>query len=123
MQLGIDVEIIGQAIIRLLQLWKLSPADQLQVLGFPFHGEAMLSRLATDRSFPSDGDQLARVSHLIAIHRTLEMLYPENPESLWGWMKFRNAALGGKTPLEVVKDKGLHGLALVRAHLEQRLNH
>lgn len=113
---------IGQAIVRLLQLWNLSEPDQLQVLGLSVDSYETLSRLVAGHPFPADRDQLERASHLFGIHEALKMLYPENPEMVAGWVTFRNDAFDGSTPLDVVKDKGTLGLALVREHLEQRLH-
>ena len=113
---------IAPSIVRLLSLWTLTKADQLQLLGFSPRRYATLSRFAAGRPFPDNRDQLERASHLFGIHRALKTLYPENPEMVAGWMVFRNGAFGGKTPLEVVKDKGLIGLFLVRVHLERRLH-
>jgi hypothetical protein len=114
---------IAPAIVRLLSLWTLTKADQLQLLGFPPRHYATLSRLAAGRPFPDNRDQLERASHLLGIYKALRTLYPENPEMVSGWMTFRNGAFGGNKPIEFVKAKGLVGLLLVRVHLERRLHH
>lgn len=114
---------IAPAIVRLLSLWSLTKADQLQLLGFSPRRYTTLSRLAAGRPFPDNRDQLERASHLLGIYKSLRTLYPENLEMVFGWMTFRNGALGGCIPLEFVKAKGLVGLLLVRTHLERRLHH
>lgn len=113
---------IGEGILRLLRLWKLSKADQLRVLGFSHRSYATLSRLSNGAPFPTDPEKLERASHLLGIHAALKTLYPENPEMVSGWMTFRNSAFGDNSPLDVVKDKGTVGLLMIRLYLEHRLH-
>lgn len=113
---------IGEAVLRLLRLWQLSKADQLRVLGFSHRSYVTLSRLSDGAPFPTDPGKLERASHLIGIHAALKNLYPENPEIVSGWMTFRNTAFDDNSPLDVVKDKGVAGLLMIRLYLEHRLH-
>lgn len=76
---------------------------------------------------PNEGlqnrDLLECISHLLGIHKSLRLLYPENPEMRDRWMSLPNEAFGGNRPLDVVRAYGLAGLLMLRAHLNERLGH
>ena len=63
-------------------------------------------------------DQYERVGHLLGIHKSLRLLFPQNRDLAYRWMSTRNKAFDNLTPVEVVKERGFAGLLMVRAYLE-----
>ena len=52
----------------------------LELLGLSAKGRAMLSKYAKGDALPEGRDTLDRVGWLLAIHKVLRLLYPQNPE-------------------------------------------
>lgn len=64
-------------------------------------------------------DQYERVGHLLGIHKSLRLLFPGNRDVVYGWMKMRNRAFGGMTPVDAIRDYGFVGLLMVRTYLDR----
>jgi len=59
-----------------------------------------------------------RVGWLLAIHTALRLLYPRNEELRYSWVNRRNAAFDNLTPLAVMKEQGIIGIARVSRYLD-----
>jgi hypothetical protein len=104
--------------IRLFQLWKLSTADQLELLGLSHKSRAMLSKYARGEALPATRDMYDRVGWLLAIHKALRLLYPRNEDIRYSWVNKRNAAFDNFAPLDVMKEQGIIGIARVARYLD-----
>ena len=106
-----------RAFFEIAEAWKLSTDDQIKLLGSPGRSTFFKWKKETP-VLPSD--TLERISHLLNIYRTLEILLPD-PEAADRWVRQPNAApiLNGKTALE----RMLHGfsdLYAVRQYLDSQ---
>lgn len=110
--------VLARAVSRLFNLWDLSAADQLTLLGLSEGNRAALARYAHDEPLAASRDLLDRAGHLLGIHKSLKLLYPHNPEIVTRWMSSANRKLHGTTPVEVVRRFGLPGLTMVRGTLD-----
>ncbi|HEX2493661.1 MAG TPA: antitoxin Xre/MbcA/ParS toxin-binding domain-containing protein [Steroidobacter sp.] len=110
--------VLAQAATKLFELWGLSTADRLVLLGLSPENRAALQRYAQGEPLAANRDLADRVGHLLGIHKSLKLLYPRNQEIVQGWMSSRNEKFGGRTPVDVVKQFGLPGLAIVRGTLD-----
>lgn len=104
--------------MKLFQLWGLSTADQLDLLGLSPKSRAMLSKYARGEALPATRDMYDRVGWLLAIHKALRLLYPRNEEIRYSWVNRRNAAFGNLAPLDVMKEQGIIGIARVARYLD-----
>lgn len=94
------------AVARMLAPWNLTAEEEA----------ALLSR----ETCPDAHAQ--RLRQLREIVGGLYLLFPENPEIRYTWVRRSNAALGGRSPLEVMlaTDHGLHDIGrFVWAQLQQ----
>jgi len=114
-----DRVVLAKAVTRLFNLWKLNAADQLSLLGLSETNRIALQRYAKGEALAANRDLLERVGHLLAIHKSLKLLYPHNPEIVSGWMSSPNAKFDGATPVEVVRRFGFAGLLMVRGTLDR----
>jgi hypothetical protein len=105
-------------VTRLLELWKISTADQLELLGLSRTSRAQLSKYRSGGAMPSSRDMLDRIGWLLAIHKSLRLLYPRNEHIRYTWVKRRNKILDGQRPLDIMKDQGLIGVARVARYLD-----
>lgn len=115
--------ILARAATRLFELWELSAADQLMLLGLNESNRIALQRYAKGEALAANRDLLERVGHLLGIHKALKLLYPRNPGLVSGWMSSPNAKFEGATPIEIVRRFGFAGLLMVRGTLDLMRGH
>lgn len=109
---------MAKLVTNLFDCWGLDTAQQLQLLGMSPSSRAALGRYRQGRPLPDSRDVRDRVGLLLAVHKALGLLYPRNPKLKYGWIKRRNQALGNRTPLEVMIEQGITGLARVARYLD-----
>ena len=110
--------VLAGAVSRLLELWTLSTADRLALLGLSESNRIALQRYATGAPLAASRDLLDRAGHLLGIHKSLKLLFPHNPEIERGWISSPNLKFGGETPVAIVRRFGLPGLVMVRGTLD-----
>jgi hypothetical protein len=110
--------VLARAVSRLFDEWNLPARDRAALLGLSETNRSTLAGYAQGRPLAPNRDLLDRAGHLLGIYKNLQILYDRNPEIRRGWMQARNRAFDGHTPVEVVRDKGLLGLTMVRTALD-----
>lgn len=103
-------------ITKLFELWELPLEDQLAFLGIS--SRTTLTRYRKGGPFANRRDLLDRVGALLAIHRSLRILFSHNREIVYNWMTNPNREFEGHPPASVVREKGFLGLQIVRQYLE-----
>jgi hypothetical protein len=109
---------LGRMVTRLFELWKISSADQLELLGLSRTSRAQLSKYRNGGAVPSSRDMLDRIGWLLSIHKSLRLLYPRNEHVRYTWVKRRNRILDDQRPLDIMKNQGLIGVARVARYLD-----
>lgn len=109
---------LAKMIIKLFTYWGLSTADQLELLGLSPKSRGLLAKYTKGEALPEGRDSLDRVGYLLSIHKSLRLLYPYNPEIRYSWVNRRNTAFNNLTPLAVMKEQGIIGLARVARYLD-----
>lgn len=117
--LGEDRGAIAKMVMTLLAHWKLSTEDQAALLGIAATNRSALARYRNGDAIGSSRDQHERVGHLIGIHKSLRLLFPQNRDLAYCWMSTRNRAFNNLTPVDVVREQGFMGLLMVRAYLDR----
>ena len=110
---------LARMVMKLLDHWQLSTEDQAALLGLAASNRAALGRYRRGEAIGSSRDQLERVGHLLGIHKSLRLLFPQNLDLAYRWMTTRNRAFDNRTPVEVIKDQGFAGLLIVRGYLDR----
>ncbi len=110
---------LARMVMTLLTHWDLSTEDQAALLGIAASNRAALSNYRSGKPIGNSRDQYERVGHLLGIHKSLRLLFPQNRELAYRWMSTRNKAFGNLTPVEVVKEWGFAGLLMVRGYLDR----
>jgi len=109
---------LAKLTMRMFELWDLATTEQLELLGLSATSRAVLARYRRGEPLPPTRDVLDRVGWLLAIHKALRLLYPQNEELRHSWVKRRNQAFGNLTPLQVMTEQGLIGVAKVARYLD-----
>ena len=109
---------LAKMVMRLFAHWQLSTADQLELLGLSPTSRRMLSRYQKGEAVASSRDMLDRIGWLFSIHKSLRLLYPKNESIRYSWVNRRNRLLENLTPLEVMREQGLIGIARIARYLD-----
>jgi uncharacterized protein (DUF2384 family) len=105
-------------VTRLFDLWSLPAADQLNLLGLSETSRSMLTKYRKGSAIPNSRDMLERVGWLLSIHKALRLLFPYNREFRQQWISKRNRMMGNLRPVDLMKEKGIIGIATVARHLD-----
>jgi hypothetical protein len=105
-------------ITRLFDQWNLNTDDQLNLLGLSQKSRATLGRYRKGNPLSPSRDMQDRAGWLLSIHKALRLLYPHNPQLRLSWISRRNKAFNNLTPLELMKEEGLIGIAKVARYLD-----
>ena len=110
---------LARLVMNLLDHWKLPGEDQLVLLGLNPESRVSLKRYREGGPLSDNRDLLDRVGHLLAIHKSLRIIFPQNIDLAYRWMSTRNKNFKNMTPVEVVKHYGFTGLVMVRSYLDR----
>ena len=110
---------LAQLVTQLFERWELSNAQQLELLGIPSGSASTLARYRRGEPLAATRDLIERVGHLLAIHKSLRLYFPENRSVAYRWMTTRNADFDNHTPMEMVQQYGFAGLLMVRSYLDR----
>jgi len=109
---------LATLVIKLFHLWDLDTASQLELLGLSPKSRSMLSKYAKGEALPATRDMYDRVGWLLAIHKALRLLYPRNEDIRYSWVNRRNVAFDNLSPLDVMREQGIIGIARVARYLD-----
>lgn len=110
---------LAPMIMRLFEHWGLDSRTRLELLGMSPNSRSKLSAFARGASpLPKGRDTRDRVAYLLAIHKALRLLYPENPRIRYDWVNRRNRLLDNLRPIDVMREGGLIGIARVARFLD-----
>ena len=116
-----DVSSLGGAGLRafanIAEAWGLSVADQLKLLGIASRSTFFKWRRERNPRLP--GDTLERLSYLLGIYKSLQILLPD-PKLADEWVRKPNAApaFGGRSALERMLSGQVADLYVVRQYLD-----
>lgn len=110
--------VLARAVSRLFANWQLSAADRLALLGLSEDNRTALARYERGEPLAASRDLLDRAGHLLGIHKSLQLLYPQNPDVVKNWMTSANRKFHGDTPVDIVRRFGFPGLVMVRGMLD-----
>ncbi len=110
---------VSKMLMQLFEHWAISTEDQLDMLGLARDNRSALTRYRKGAPMSASRDANERAGHLLAIHKNLRLLFPQNRDLAYRWMNTRNKAFEGRTPVEVVRDYGFAGLLMVRSYLDR----
>jgi hypothetical protein len=107
-----------RAFARIAELWGLSLDEQLVLLGQPPRSTFYAWRKAPE-SARLPRDTLERLSNLLGIYKSLQILLPEDAAAD-AWVRQPNEAplFGGRSALAVMLDGNVSDLNLVRRYLD-----
>jgi len=106
-----------RAFANIAEAWGLTIAEQLQLLGIASRSTFFKWRRETDPRLPRD--TLERLSYLLGIYKSLQILLPD-PKAADEWIRKPNnaAPFGGRSALERMLSGQVADLYVVREYLD-----
>jgi hypothetical protein len=110
---------LTRATMAIVDGWKLDGEQTLSVLGLTDKVRVRhLAKFRDDTAFPDEPDVMARVSHILHIAEALVTAYPRNAPMRKLWFGKPQRRFRGRTPKQLILEKGREGLSMVRAELD-----
>jgi hypothetical protein len=108
-----------RAFFGIARAWQLTVAEQRALLGWP--PSSTFHKYKGGEPGPLSFDTLTRISLVLGIYKSLQILYPE-PAFADRWIRMPNVnpLFGGRAPIEFVTDTGIDGLFQLRRLLDGR---
>ena len=106
-----------RAFVNIAEAWGLSVAEQLKLLGIASRSTFFKWRRERNPKLP--GDTLERLSYLLGIYKSLQILLPD-PKAADAWIRQPNTAapFGGRSALERMLSGRVADLYVVREYLD-----
>jgi hypothetical protein len=106
-----------RAFFRLSELWQLSVAEQMTLLGITARSTFFKWKKNVDVELPKD--TLERISYLLGIYKALQILLPDS-HAADAWVRQPNQAsvFGGRSALERMLSGHVADLFVVRRYLD-----
>jgi hypothetical protein len=108
---------LAAMVSRLLAHWQLTAAEQAAVLGLSAGSRSTLARYRGGEPLADNRDLLDRTRHLLAIHKSLRLLFPHDRSLAYRWMTQPNRRFG-KRPVDLIVEHGFEGLLVLRRYLD-----
>ena len=115
-----EMDLVGPALrafFRLADAWKLSISEQRKLLGDP--PESTFYKWKREGAAALGRDVLERISYLLGIYKSLQILFPD-PLQADAWLRKPNAAplFSGQTALQRMLPGNVADLYVVRQYLD-----
>ncbi len=106
-------------LMNLFECWHLDTAAQLNLLGLSANSRALLTPYKKgEKALPNTRDLFDRAGWLLSIHKSLRLLYPHNKNIRNTWIYRKNRAFDNHTPIDILVEEGILGLAKVARYLD-----
>ncbi|MGQ0620591.1 MAG: antitoxin Xre/MbcA/ParS toxin-binding domain-containing protein [Panacagrimonas sp.] len=109
---------MAKMLMSLFEQWGIDVSTQAELLGLSKTSRTAIAKYKKGAPLPDSRDLIDRVGNLFGIHKSLRLLYPHNRELVYSWLSLRNRSLDNRTPLEIMLEQGLPGIAAMRGYLD-----
>ena len=109
-----------KALFNIVDRWQIRDEDARQLLGGISNGAYYLLKNARSSSRTLDQDRLMRISYLIGIFKSLNILYGQRLADQWMQLPNTNPIFAGRTPLDYIVRGGTPAMDIVRRLLDAR---
>jgi hypothetical protein len=101
--------VLGKTFWQIVEHYGLSQKDQATLLGIK-ENRQRLNSLKSKQEIPDDPDKLLRVGHLVGIHKSLRILFPQNRDVVYAWLKTKRDLFQGRSALEYIAEDPIDSL-------------
>jgi len=120
--IGSDEErrVLARAFFGLVNKWDLTRDQEAQLLGWTYQEKrTKLENMREGKTnLPQDRDKVERVIDLVNIHKSLRVLFPDDKELVYQWVKVPRERFGDFSALDVMLEDGKEGISAIRQYLD-----
>jgi Protein of unknown function (DUF2384) len=109
-----------KALFKIVERWNVVDEDARQLLGGVSNGAYYQLKANPRDARPMDQDRLTRISYLIGIFKSLNILYSERLADQWMRLPNTNPIFAGRTPLDYILRGGTPAMDTLRRLLDAR---
>jgi len=109
-----------KAMFRIVEAWKVRDEDVRQLLGGISSSAYYLLKQNPRTGKTLEQDRLVRISYLIGIFKSLNILYSQRLADQWMQLPNSNPIFAGRSPLEYILRGGTPAMDVVRRLLDAR---
>jgi hypothetical protein len=109
--------VLARLVTQLFEHWQLSTTEQAALLGLSPENRSTLSRYRKGEPLADSRDLLDRAGHLLGLHKSLRILFPQDRDLAYRWMTTPNRRLAAR-PVDIVVARGFEGLLALRRYLD-----
>jgi len=109
-----------KALFNIVDRWQIRDEDARQLLGGISNGAYYQLKNARASAKSLDQDRLMRISYLIGIFKSLNILYGQRLADQWMQLPNTNPIFAGRTPLDYIVRGGAPAMDIVRHLLDAR---
>ncbi len=110
-----------KALFNIVQCWQVRDEDVRQLLGgISSSAYYLLKQNPRTQGKTLDQDRLVRISYLIGIFKSLNILYSQRLADQWMQLPNNNPIFAGRTPLEYIVRGGTPAMDILRRLLDAR---
>jgi hypothetical protein len=117
--------VLSRAFFKLMEHWGLANEETARLLGWTY--KTNRTRIDNMRKgltgLPQDQDKFERVRDLINIHKSLRILFPNQRNLVYEWVKVPRERFGGYAALDVMLEDGKTGISAIRRYLDYERAH
>jgi len=110
-------ERLAAMVMQLFDHWQLTTAEQAAMLGLSVENRSTLARYRKGEPLADSRDLLDRAGHLLGIHKSLRILFPQDRDLAYRWMTAANRRFGAR-PVDLAVSRGFEGLLAIRRYLD-----
>ena len=107
-----------KAFFNIMEKWSIKDGDARVLLGGISNG--VFYEMKKNSARVLDADRLARISLIIGIFKSLNILYPDDLADAWVTLPNKNRIFGGGTPLSYMIHGGLAAIWTIRRLVDAR---
>lgn len=109
---------LARSLLSSLDAWGVTAGEQVVLLGLPEGTKPReLNRFRMGTPLPDDEQTRQRVKLLLSIQNSLDHSFPHSADMANLWVTTENIHLNERTPLQVMLEGGLDGMAMISNHL------
>ena len=109
-----------RALFKIVEHWKVVDEDARQLLGGISNGTYYQLKGNPRAARTLDQDKLVRISYLVGIFKSLNILYSQRLADQWMQLPNTNPIFAGRTPLDYILRGGAPAMDMVRRLLDAR---
>lgn len=117
---NVQGRVLARAFWKLAHHYNLTRNEQAFLLGMK--PTRRIQNLEDRKEIPLEADKFARVGNLLGIHKNLRILFPENREVVYSWLKTKRPEFQGMSALDWIVESEMDSfrrLFTVRRMLDQ----